>query len=72
MSGPAAFTGRASKGIAKLLVRHGLSLIAPAESFLVGKDNELLPGEEYRAQQWGKRLATRGVLPAGRRVGHSG
>src|SRR5215471_13101678 len=41
INGPAAFTGRASKGIAKLLERHGLSLLVPAESFLVDKDNEL-------------------------------
>jgi len=59
LSGPAAFTGRAAKGVARLLERHGLTLIAEAESFLVTKDNQLAPGEEDRAQEWGKQLAAR-------------
>jgi hypothetical protein len=57
LAGPAAFTGRASKGIARLLGRHGLTLIAEPESFLVTSDNTLRPGEEGRAQEWGKALA---------------
>ena len=60
-SSPAALTGRASKAIAKLLDQHGLTEIAPAQSFLV-KDNQLQPGEEDRAEQWGRELAAR--LPA--------
>ncbi len=59
LASPAAFTGRASKGIARLLERHGLVLIAPAESFLVNTDNTLRPGEEDRAQEWGEALAAR-------------
>lgn len=64
VDGPAAFTGRASKGIARLLREHGLTLLAPAESFLVSKGNQLLPGEEDRAREWGKSLAA--MVPAGR------
>jgi hypothetical protein len=62
MTGPAALTGRASKAIAKLLDQHGLTEIAPAQSFLVTKDNRLQPGEEDRAEQWGRELAAK--LPA--------
>src|SRR5215472_7346679 len=57
LTGPVVFTGRASNGIARLLRRHGLTLIAEAESFLVTKDNELQPGEEDRARDWGRALA---------------
>ncbi len=57
MGGPALLTGRASTTIAKHLVRHGLAEIAPARSFLVTKDNRLRPGEEDRAEQWGRELA---------------
>jgi hypothetical protein len=39
LHGPAALTGRASRGIAKRLERHGASLVAPPESFFVGRDN---------------------------------
>jgi flavodoxin len=62
VDGPAVLTGHASKGIAKLLSRHGLTEIAPAQSFLVTKDNQLPPGEEDRAEQWGRELAAK--LPA--------
>jgi Flavodoxin domain len=57
LAGPAMFTGSAAKAIAKLLERHGLTLIAEAESFLVSSDNKLRPGEEDRAQNWGQALA---------------
>ena len=57
--GPSALTGRASRGIAKQLQRHGCSLLAPPESFLVSKDNVLLPGEDERAEAWGRSLAHR-------------
>lgn len=60
--GPAVLTGRASKAIAKLLDRHGLTEIAAAQSFLVTKDNHLRPGEEDRAERWGRELAAK--LPA--------
>jgi hypothetical protein len=46
-------SGRASKGIAKRLRRHGLDLIAEPTSFLVHKDNTLVDGELERAEQWG-------------------
>lgn len=59
LAGPAVFTGRASKGIAKLLELQGFTLIAPPESFLVSSDNTLRPGEEDRAQEWGEALAAR-------------
>jgi flavodoxin len=62
LAGPAAFTGRASKGIARLLERHGLTLIAQAESFLVTNENKLQPGEEDRAREWGEELAA--TVPA--------
>jgi hypothetical protein len=54
---PAALTGRASKGIAKRLRRHGCSLIAEPESFLVTKQDHLVDDEEARAREWGARLA---------------
>jgi flavodoxin len=54
---PAALTGRASKGIAKRLRRHGCSLIAEPESFLVTKQDHLVDDEETRAREWGTRLA---------------
>lgn len=54
---PAALTGRASKGVAKLLRQHGLAQAVEPESFLVDKDNHLQPGEEERAEGWGARLA---------------
>jgi Flavodoxin len=64
LAGPAAFTGRAGKGIARLLARHGLTLIAEAESFLVTNDNTLRPGEEDRAQEWGRQLAAKAPATA--------
>jgi hypothetical protein len=54
---PAAFTGRASKSIAKLLRRTGARIVVPAESFLVTKQNELVAGELERARAWGAYLA---------------
>lgn len=54
---PAMLTGRASKGIAKRLARHGYRVIADPESFLVDKQNHLLPGEAERATKWGVELA---------------
>jgi hypothetical protein len=50
-------TGRASKGIARLLESGGFALVAEPESFLVDKDTHLLAGEEERAQAWGEHLA---------------
>ena len=56
-SGPAVFTGRASKGIAKRLRHLGAHLITESKSFLVRKDNELVPGQEQEARAWGEELA---------------
>jgi hypothetical protein len=55
--GPAVFTGRASKAIARQLARRGFTMIAPPESFLVTKANQLTPGEAGRATEWGRQLA---------------
>jgi hypothetical protein len=64
ISSPVVLTGRASKGINRQLVRHGLTVVAPPESFLVDKQSHLLEGEIERARAWGVRLATR-IDPAG-------
>jgi len=53
----AVLTGRASKGIAKRLSRHGYALASGPESFLVDKNNHLCDGEADRATEWGRRLA---------------
>ena len=55
--GPPLLTGRASRGIARRLRRHGFELAADAESFVVDKNNELHPGEAERAERWGASLA---------------
>lgn len=57
MIGPATFTGRASKGIARRLRRHGCTLVVEPESFLVTKENQLVDDEEEHARDWGARLA---------------
>jgi hypothetical protein len=53
LSGLPVFTGRASRGIARVLIRKGCRLVLPPESFLVSKKNTLLPGETARACSWG-------------------
>jgi hypothetical protein len=55
-NGVPAFTGHASRGIGRLLTRHGYPLIAAPESFLVGQQNTLLDGEASRARRWGAAL----------------
>ena len=57
MHGPAAFTGRASKGVDRLLREHGCDVIAEPESFLVTKQDRLEPQEQERARDWGVKLA---------------
>jgi menaquinone-dependent protoporphyrinogen IX oxidase len=57
LAGVPMLTGRASRGISRLLRRHGYRLIAPPESFLVTKLNTLADGESSRARQWGEALA---------------
>ena len=62
MHGPAALTGRASKGVARLLREHGFDVVAEPESFLVTKQDRLEPHEQERARSWGADLAA-GVTP---------
>jgi len=56
MRAPAMVTGRASKAIATSLERHGLSMVLPAQSFLVDRKNHLVTGEAERAHEWGVHL----------------
>jgi hypothetical protein len=60
--GPAALTGRASKGIIRLLRAHGFDVAAEPESFLVTRQDRLVPGEFARAREWGTTLAA-GLIP---------
>lgn len=53
---PAALTGRASKGITRMLRHHGLTVVAEPESFLVTKASHLEPDEAKRARDWGVQL----------------
>jgi hypothetical protein len=62
MPGPAALTGRASKGADRLLRAHGFAVAAKPESFIVRRDNRLEPREAARAREWGARLAA-GTAP---------
>lgn len=57
VTGPAVVTGRASKGIARRLARHGYHTVIDPQSFLVDKQNHLLAGEGERAVGWGQQLA---------------
>jgi hypothetical protein len=61
LDGPAVFTGRASKAVGRALQHHGYDLVAEPESFLVTKQNHLLPQERERAASWGARLAAAGA-----------
>ena len=58
MQGVPMFTGRASKGIAHQLRKHGFTLVEPPESFLVTNHNVLVDGEEARAHTWGGQLTS--------------
>jgi Flavodoxin domain len=55
----AIITGRASKGIARRLRKHGFEVVAEPESFLVTKRNTLVAGEADRARAWAERLAAK-------------
>jgi flavorubredoxin len=61
LDGVAMLTGRASKGIARLLRHHGFTLAASPKSFLVTGNNRLRPGEEDRAFEWGRLLSSKVV-----------
>jgi hypothetical protein len=50
---PAVVTGRASKGIARRLERHGFRMAVEPESFLVDRHHHLCDGEGDRAFEWG-------------------
>lgn len=54
--GPPTFTGRASKGIARRLRRHGYHVVGDPESFLVDHENRLVADERGRARRWGATL----------------
>jgi hypothetical protein len=66
LNGVPAFTGRASRPIARLLKRHGYRLVAAPESFVIGSQNTLLDGEAERARHWGMLLGavSKTYLPA--------
>ena len=66
INGVPAFTGRASRPVAKLLKRHGYRLVAAPESFLVTSQSTLLDGEAARARRWGTTIgaASKTYLPA--------
>jgi len=52
LHGPALFTGSAAKHIVSRLEDRGFQIAAEPESFFVTKENQLLDGEEARAQTW--------------------
>ncbi len=58
VKGSPVLTGQASRGIAKSLKGHGVTLLAPPESFLVDRHSSLLAGELDRARAWGSKLAS--------------
>ena len=62
MHGPAVFTGRASRRMARQLRAHGCVVVAKPASFLVRRGNQLEPEETARARAWGARLAA-GITP---------
>ncbi len=63
--GPAALTGRASKGAGRLLSEHGFEVVAEPESFLVSKRDRLDPQETARARVGGEKLAASVALSRG-------
>jgi len=54
----AAWSGQASRAIARRLRHHGFRLVADPASFLIGPDDRLVEGEESRAVAWGQWLAS--------------
>jgi hypothetical protein len=56
-------TGRASKGVNRLLRAHGFAVVAKPESFLVTRQDRLEPHQTTRAREWGARLAA-GIVPS--------
>jgi hypothetical protein len=66
LDGNPALTGRASKGITRKLRRHGFTVIAEPESFLVDKQNTLIEGEADRAEAWAGSVLSATASPAER------
>jgi hypothetical protein len=62
MQGSALLTGRSSRQVARLLRAHGFDVAAPPESFLVTRQNALVPYESERAREWAAKLAE-SILP---------
>jgi hypothetical protein len=63
LTGAALLTGRAGRRIRRELMRRGGRSIAPNESFLVSRHNQLLAGETDRARRWAREVANQ-LLPA--------
>jgi hypothetical protein len=63
LHGPAAMTGRASRGIARLLRAHGFDVVAEPKSFLVSRHDRLETDEATRAREWAIELAA-GIAPS--------
>jgi hypothetical protein len=55
--GPAMLTGRAARGVTRLLREHGFDVVAEPESFLVTRRDRLEPNEQERARDWAAKLA---------------
>jgi hypothetical protein len=53
LDGVPVLTGRASRGISRMLKAHGYRLVAAPASFIVSKEGTLLEGEDARAVAWG-------------------
>jgi Flavodoxin domain len=64
MHGPSAVTGRAAKGVTRLLRAHGFDVAVKPVSFLVSRQNVLDPGETTRARDWAAKLAA-SIEPGG-------
>lgn len=58
------FTGRASRGITRLMRRRGFKPVVAPESFIVDTTNRLLDGEIDRAREWGRSLGAACATPA--------
>lgn len=68
LTGIPLLTGRASRGIGRMLTRHGYFLVVPTESFLISQRNILIDGENLRARRWGAALGAAAAIahvPAG-------
>ncbi len=70
--GPAVLRGRASKVMSRRLRRHGYEIVARPESFFVTLKNHVEPGEEARAQEWGKLLGASVVTDSAADAGKPG